>query len=901
MSTSPTADRNLLFGILALQMNFVDQDALLSAMSAWTLAKEKSISQILLSQGKITAAQIRALDELIELQLRAHGNDARRGLETIQSFSSIGERLVQIVDADVQESLACLTTLSRDDPPVKQPASRSTGLRYEKERKHKHGGLGQVYVAVDTELHRKVALKEILPHRADDPASRARFVLEAEITGGLEHPGIVPVYGFGTYADGRPYYAMRFIHGTSLREAIERFHDLEKPGRDPGDRSLAFRQLLRRFVDACNAVAYAHNRGVLHRDLKPMNIMLGDFGETLVIDWGLAKAGVQSAKNAPADTEVTVDPTLRPSGSDLLVTNVGAAIGTPAFMSPEQAAGKQEQVNSASDIYGLGATLYILLTGKKPYDGTTDAEVMERVKVGQFFPPRQVKPGTPPALDAICRKAMAFKPEDRYGTALALAADIEHWLADEPVAAYPEPWYTRAARWTRRHRTAVVGTVIFLTCAVVGLSVSTLLIWREQKETDKHRQLAEKNFEQARKVSYEGFGLVAAAEPELAADPNSHAQRRRFLFTASNTMRELRARDPNDPELKKQTAKVFRYTANVHRLEGQLWQAISLYQESIALMREFAERDDQQKEVLAHLLRDLSSSQASFGQLREASDSINKAIVLIEGLLKKSSASVRLNRGLALALVSRGRIEHALGSFAEAASTAQQAEHIYANIITDAPPGDSYPYDQVLLAAAMNTAAVNERDAGNTGRALNLHRQAVDVLLALQDKARIGLNNNDVIFFLVRCGLEQCHTLALIPDQKAAIPQKLNLLIEPAIQLSETFPTIPMYRQLLAGLWTLRGRLRVEQGQAARARVDLENAHGVLSALASEYPAPGYRADLAESEIELGKLARTNQDQAKAKEWFAKAAADLELARKQAPASAGIKRTLAEAKAEFAK
>src|SRR5262249_28161518 len=155
---------------------------------------------------------------------------------------------------------------------------------------------------------REVALKEIQRVHAHDAVSRGRFLLEAEVTGRLEHPGIVPVYGLGQYADGRPFYAMRFIHGDNLKEAIRRFHEAESPTRDPGERRLALRQLLGRFVDVCNSIAYAHSRGVLHRDLKPGNIMLGKYGETLVVDWGLAKAVGSRQQAVGSEEESTFEP-----------------------------------------------------------------------------------------------------------------------------------------------------------------------------------------------------------------------------------------------------------------------------------------------------------------------------------------------------------------------------------------------------------------------------------------------------------------------------------------------------------------------------------------------------------------------------------------------------------------
>jgi serine/threonine protein kinase len=249
----------------------------------------------------------------------------------------------------------------------------AAGPRFRILRAHARGGIGEVFVALDAELRREVALKEVQDHHADDPRSRARFLLEAEVTGSLEHPGIVPVYGLGYHPDGRPYYAMRFIRGDSLKEAVDRHHLAGKGATrpDPVARSLELKKHLSKFVDICNAMAYAHSRGVLHRDLKPANVMLGPYGEVLVVDWGLAKWLARPE---------TADPWAEQSGSESgsescsassgsCETVAGSVVGTPAFMSPEQAVGDLDRLGPASDIYSLGATLYYMLTGQTPFEG----------------------------------------------------------------------------------------------------------------------------------------------------------------------------------------------------------------------------------------------------------------------------------------------------------------------------------------------------------------------------------------------------------------------------------------------------------------------------------------------------------------------------------------------------
>jgi WD40 repeat protein/serine/threonine protein kinase len=295
------------------------------------------------------------------------------------------------------------------------------GERFRIVRPYARGGLGEVFLAIDPELDRQVALKELRAFHAFDPVSQSRFLREAKLTGRLEHPGIVPVYGLGRYADGRPYYAMRFIEGETLKQAIERFHAPEGASRAVLERELAFRRLLRSIIDACNAVAYAHSRGVVHRDLKLENIMLGRFGETLVVDWGIAKP-LADPEAEPARASAL--------GDESSLTRPGSMIGTPQFMSPEQAAGDLDRVEPASDVYSLGATLYCLLVGHGPFPTGGVADVVERVRHGIFPAPRRLRRSVDPMLEAICLKAMALEPAQRHATPLALAAEIEAYLAD---------------------------------------------------------------------------------------------------------------------------------------------------------------------------------------------------------------------------------------------------------------------------------------------------------------------------------------------------------------------------------------------------------------------------------------------------------------------------------------
>jgi len=329
------------------------------------------------------------------------------------------------------------------------------------------GGMGQVWLARDS-LGRQVAFKDIRPERAAQTHAIGRFLREAELTAHLEHPGVVPVYSAGTKADGKPFYAMRLIRGRTLSEAIRSVHD---SGVDYA--SLPFRELLNSFVAICNAVAFAHSKGIIHRDLKPANVMVGDFGEVQVMDWGLAKNVARGTAETGGAHANSVDDT------DAGTTRAGAVMGSPAYMAPEQAAGQTEQQDERTDVYGLGAILYEILTGKPPF-GVFDAFDPNR----RSPEPRQIKPRIPKSLDAICRKAIATRASARYATAAALANDVRHWLSDEPILARRDPFHERVLRWMRRHRTLVTSALAVFLVTIVSLAVGLGAVTRVNRKLD---------------------------------------------------------------------------------------------------------------------------------------------------------------------------------------------------------------------------------------------------------------------------------------------------------------------------------------------------------------------------------------------------------------------------------
>ncbi len=321
------------------------------------------------------------------------------------------------------------TTYFRGSQPEPNLDSRQAVARFTLLRKIGEGGLGTVWLARDEKLKRNVALKELNSTSAESHKLWQRFAREAEITGHLEHPNVVPLYLSGVNPDtGMPFYAMRFLGKQTLSDAISEYHARRL---SLSDAPIHLHRLLNAFLDVCQAIAFAHSRGVIHRDLKPENVALDNFGQVLVLDWGLAKLD--------SDGELATRLALsggQESGS-VAQTLDGDVVGTPLYMAPEQALGDMNNLDERTDVYGLGAILFAILTGSAPHENSHRSE-SGNLKLKDFLHcianseaprPRDINPTIPRDLESICIRAMSKQRFARHASAQELASEVEAWMA----------------------------------------------------------------------------------------------------------------------------------------------------------------------------------------------------------------------------------------------------------------------------------------------------------------------------------------------------------------------------------------------------------------------------------------------------------------------------------------
>jgi serine/threonine protein kinase/tetratricopeptide (TPR) repeat protein len=545
------------------------------------------------------------------------------------------------------------------------------------------GGMGIVYEAEQISLGRRVALKVLPMAAALDERHLQRFKNEAQAAAQLQHQGIVPVYMFGCEG-GVPFYAMQFIDGQSLAQLIGRLRHLVRPDEASGDapsnietfyaaepeaRSTAahasadtgfalqthvategmfaspgyFRTVARLGLQATDALEHAHGQGVVHRDVKPANLLVDGRGSLWITDFGLAHFK-----------------------SDQRLTGTGDVLGTLRYMSPEQALGNTRLLDQSTDIYSLGATLYEMLTLEAPFPDTDREETLRRIAAEEPLPPRRRNKKVPADLETIVLKAMSKDPAERY-MCRAMADDLRRFLDDRPILARRPTARQRAIRWARRHKSVVRAAGLVLVLAFVGLAMTTTLIWNAKQETEDALVTARKMRRLAEDAVNDMYTEVA--ESWLGNEPLSDPLQRKFLLKALSYYQEFARENGADPTVRRETARAYLRAGTIQCQLGQFAESESHFGEAARLFDRLAADFPGQREHLQELARvhnALAIVQMQTSQPREAEQNLRLARDLLERLAGSFPSDPAVQRDLARYHVNLAALLMNAGRFPEA-------------------------------------------------------------------------------------------------------------------------------------------------------------------------------------------------------------------------------------------
>jgi len=718
------------------------------------------------------------------------------------------------------------------------------------------GGMGVVYKARQVKLNRLVALKMILSANHAGPEDLARFRLEAEAVARLQHPNIVQVFEVGEH-DGRPYCALELVDGGSMQDLLKK---------EPPTTRIAAEmvEILARAVD------HAHRHGIVHRDLKPGNILLGarkPVEEPTAISSKKTAVQPPEGSSAPLVLKITDFGLAKRIDTDIHQTGTGSVLGTPAYMAPEQAAGRTREIGPAADIYALGAILYDLLTGKPPLRGESVVDTLQLVQTVEPVPPRRLQPKVPADLETICLKCLQKQASSRYASAEALADDLRRFLNGEPIIARPVAAWERGIKWARR-RPAAAALLAVSCAAALGLAGGGWAYARlenqradealrlraeaneqrdqaiaNKKTADEQRdqaitnkQIAEDNFRHARAAVE--LMLTRVGQEKLANEPRMEKVRRDLLAGALDFYQRFLKERGNDPLLRWETARAFQRVGDIHEMLGEDKEAEDAYRSSNKMLAELQaqapDNVDYRREH-ATTLNNLGNLLNKNGRLLEAEQTYNDAMALRRPLTEPDDRRelAALDNNLATLLQTRHQ-------FAQAEQAERRALATLDKLIVDFPQQPQYRQEQA-------------RCLGNLGELLAKTGRLTDAEKALESSRATFQQLVDkspaVADYRVELAMSSDRVANLLRDTQrrkaeAAYRQGLSL----REQLAADFPTVPAYRQALASSHNNLAIFLQGAGKQTAADQAYRDAVAVQEKLVADFPRiPAFRRDLASS------------------------------------------------------